>query len=95
MATYLDGRVVNIACLVAVGVNNEGQREVLGLDVATVEDGACWTAFLRSLVARGLGGVKLVVSYAHAGLVDAIGGVLPGASGRADPSTVSLPASER
>ncbi|MFC1407653.1 MULTISPECIES: IS256 family transposase [Streptacidiphilus] len=74
------GRVVNIACLVAVGVNNEGQREVLGVDVATVEDGAGWTAFLRSLVARGLGGVKLVVSDAHAGLVDAIGGVLPGAS---------------
>jgi putative transposase len=74
------GRVVNIACLVAVGVNNEGQREVLGIDVATVEDGAGWTAFLRSLVARGLAGVKLVVSDAHAGLVDAIGGVLPGAS---------------
>ena len=74
------GRVVNIACLVAVGVNNQGQREVLGIDVATVEDGAGWTAFLRSLVARGLGGVKLVVSDAHGGLVDAIGGVLPGAS---------------
>jgi len=74
------GRVVNIACLVAVGVNNQGQREVLGIDVATVEDGAGWTAFLRSLVARGLNGVKLVVSDAHPGLVDAIGGVLPGAS---------------
>ncbi|WP_037605053.1 IS256 family transposase [Streptacidiphilus rugosus] len=74
------GRVVNIACLVAVGVNNEGQREVLGLDVATVEDGAGWTAFLRSLVARGLAGVKLVVSDAHTGLVDAVAGVLPGAS---------------
>ena len=74
------GRVVNIACLVAVGVNNEGQREVLGIDVATVEDGAGWTAFLRSLVARGLAGVKLVVSDEHPGLVDAIGGVLFGAS---------------
>jgi putative transposase len=74
------GRVVNIACLVAVGVNSEGQREVLGLDVATVEDGAGGTAFLRSLVARGLGGVKLVVSDAHTGLVDAVAGVLPGAS---------------
>jgi transposase-like protein len=74
------GRVVNVHCLVAVGVNNEGQREVLGLDVATTEDGAGWLAFLRSLVARGLGGVKLVVSDAHAGLVDAIGATLPGAS---------------
>ncbi|GAA3005681.1 hypothetical protein GCM10020229_16930 [Kitasatospora albolonga] len=74
------GRVVNVHCLVAVGVNNEGQREVLGLDVATSEDGAGWLAFLRSLVARGLGGVKLVVSDAHAGLVDAIGATLPGAS---------------
>jgi putative transposase len=74
------GRVVNIACLVAVGVNNEGQREVLGIDTATVEDGAGWTAFLRSLVARGLTGVQLAVSDAHTGLVDAIAGVLPGAS---------------
>jgi transposase-like protein len=74
------GRVVNVHCLVAVGVNNEGQREVLGLDVATSEDGAGWLAFLRSLVARGLGGVKLVVSDAHAGLVDAIGATLPGAA---------------
>jgi hypothetical protein len=70
--------VVNIACLVAVGVNNEGQREVLGLDLATVEDGAGWTAFLRSLVARGLSWVQLVVSDAHTGLVDTIAGVLPG-----------------
>lgn len=74
------GRVVNIACLVAVGVNAEGQREVLGLDVAATEDGAGWLAFLRDLVTRGLGGVKLVVSDAHAGLVDAIGAALPGAS---------------
>ncbi|QMU80303.1 IS256 family transposase [Streptacidiphilus sp. PB12-B1b] len=74
------GRVVNVHCLVAVGVNNEGQREVLGLDVATSEDGAGWLAFLRSLVARGLAGVKLVVSDAHAGLVDAIGATLPGAA---------------
>ncbi|MEU1621741.1 IS256 family transposase, partial [Streptomyces sp. NPDC005722] len=54
--------------------------EILGLDVATTEDGAGWLAFLRSLIARGLTGVQLVVSDAHAGLVDAIGAVLPGAS---------------
>jgi transposase-like protein len=74
------GRVVNVHALVAVGVNNDGHREILGIDIAASEDGAGWTAFLRSLVARGLSGVKLVVSDAHAGLVDAIGGVLPGAS---------------
>ncbi|GAA4830608.1 IS256 family transposase [Kitasatospora terrestris] len=74
------GRVVNVHCLVAVGVNNEGRREILGLDVATSEDGAGWPAFLRSPVARGLGGVKLVVSDAHAGLVDAIDATLPGAA---------------
>ncbi len=74
------GRVVNVHALVAVGVNNDGHREILGIDIAASEDGAGWTAFLRSLVARGLSGVKLVVSDAHAGLVDAIGGV-PGLGG--------------
>jgi putative transposase len=74
------GRVVNVACLVAVGVNAEGHREILGLDVCGGENGAGWVAFLRSLVARGLSGVQLVVSDAHGGLVDAIGAVLPGAA---------------
>jgi putative transposase len=73
------GRVVNIACLVAVGVNAEGHREILGVDVSTAENGSGWVAFLRGLVARGLSGVQLVVSDAHCGLVDAIGAVLPGA----------------
>ena len=50
------GRIVNIACLLAVGVNGEGHREILGIDVATTEDGAGWLAFFRSLVARGLSG---------------------------------------
>ena len=50
------GRVVNVAVVIATGVNSEGRREVLGLDVITTEDGASWTAFLRSLVARGLSG---------------------------------------
>jgi transposase-like protein len=74
------GRVINVHALIAVGVNADGQREILGIDVATAEDGAGWLAFLRSLIARGLSGVQLVVSDAHAGLVDAIGATLPGAS---------------
>jgi transposase-like protein len=74
------GRIVNVACLVAVGVNDDGRREVLGLDVVTAEDGAGWLAFLRGLKARGLKGVKLVVSDAHQGLRDAIDSVLRGAS---------------
>ena len=72
------GRTVNVHALIAVGVNADGGREVLGLDVASGEDGAGWLAFLRSLTARGLGGVKLVISDAHRGLVDAIGAALPG-----------------
>src|SRR6185295_3844381 len=64
------GRIVNVACLVATGVNEEGRREILGLDVVTNEDGAGWLAFLRGLKARGLKGVELVISDAHAGLKD-------------------------
>ncbi len=64
----------------AGAVNRDGFRESLGLDVVTSEDGAAWLAFLRSLVARGLAGVKLVTSDAHPGLVDAIAATLPGAS---------------
>ncbi|MEV0456530.1 IS256 family transposase [Catellatospora methionotrophica] len=75
-----DGRTVNVACLVAVGVNADGHREVLGLDVCAEEDGAGWLAFLRSLTARGLTGVRLVISDAHRGLVNAIGSALPGAA---------------
>ena len=74
------GRIVNVACVIATGVDVEGHREVLGVDVFTTEDGAGWTAFLRSLVARGLSGVQLVISDAHEGLKNAIAGVLPGAS---------------
>jgi transposase-like protein len=75
-----EGRIVNVACVLATGVNADGHREVLGVDVFTTEDGAGWTAFLRGLVARGLSGVKLVVSDAHEGLKAAIAAVLPGAS---------------
>jgi putative transposase len=74
------GRTVNVHALIAVGVNADGGREVLGLDVASDEDGAAWLAFLRSLTARGLTGVRLVISDAHAGLVAAIGAALPGAA---------------
>ena len=74
------GRVVNVATVVAIGVNAGGHREVLGMDVFTTEDGSGWTAFLRGLTARGLSGVKLVISDAHQGLKDAIGSCLPGAS---------------
>jgi putative transposase len=74
------GRIVNVACVVATGVNADGHREILGVDVLTSEDGAGWTAFLRDLVARGLGGVELVISDAHQGLKQAIAAVLPGAS---------------
>ena len=74
------GRVVNAHALLAVGVNNDGHREILGLDVTSAEDGAGWLAFFRSLTARGLTGVQLITSDAHRGLVDAIAATLPGAS---------------
>jgi transposase-like protein len=74
------GRICNVAAVVASGVNADGHRELLGLDLHTSEDGAGWTAFLRGLVARGLSGVQLVISDAHEGLKNAIASVLPGAS---------------
>lgn len=72
------GRTVNVTVVVATGVNETGYREVLGVDVFTSEDGAAWLGFLRSLVARGLRGVKLTISDAHPGLKAAIAAVLPG-----------------
>jgi transposase-like protein len=74
------GRIVNVHALLAVGVNAEGYKEILGLQVTSAEDGAGWLAFFRDLVARGLTGVALVTSDAHRGLVEAIGATLPGAS---------------
>jgi putative transposase len=74
------GRVVSVATVIATGVNADGYREILGVDVFTTEDGAGWTAFLRGLVARGLSGVALVVSDAHEGLRNAIAATLPGAA---------------
>jgi len=74
------GRVVKVAVMVATGVNADGYREVLGIHAATTESGAGWLGFFRDLTARGLNGVALVTSDAHAGLVEAIGATLPAAS---------------
>ena len=74
------GRVVPVHALVATGVNADAHREILGIHVTTSEDGAGWLAFFRDLTARGLCGVKLVTSDAHAGLTAAISATLPGAS---------------
>jgi putative transposase len=83
-ATYLkvrqEHRVVSQAVVIAIGVRASGEREVLGLDVGPSEDGAFWLQFLRGLVARGLSGVQLVISDAHAGLRSALGAALSGAS---------------
>lgn len=75
-----DGRVINAVVLVATGVNGDGHREVLGCTVTTSETKEAWNVFFADLVARGLGGVRLVTSDAHAGLVAAIGANLPGAT---------------
>ncbi|CAO5251592.1 transposase [Frankia sp. AgKG'84/4] len=72
--------MTGVHCLLAVGVNGDGHREILGLDVVSSEDGTGWLAFFRGLVARGLSGVRLVTSDAHRGLVNAIGATLPDAS---------------
>lgn len=74
------GRVINAVALIAVGVNGDGHREVLGLRVATSETGPAWNEFFADLTARGLTGVRLVTSDAHAGLVEAIAANLPGAA---------------
>lgn len=83
-ATYVkvrqQGRVVSLAVVVATGVTSRGEREVLGLDAGPSEDAAFWQQLLRGLVSRGLSGVRLVISDAHTGLVQAIAGVLQGAS---------------
>jgi transposase-like protein len=83
-ATYVKAHegasVVSKAVVIATGVTKGGDREVLGLEVGDSEDGAFWTGFLRSLRARGLGGVRLVISDAHEGLRGAIGSVMLGAA---------------
>jgi putative transposase len=84
-ATYVkvrqDGRVLSMAVVIAVGVNaDSAEREVLGVEVGPSEDGTFWLSFLRSLVGRGLSGVRLVTSDAHRGLKGAVAAVLTGAS---------------
>lgn len=83
-ATYLKGRIggrsVSRAVVIATGVSANGDREVLGLEVGDSEDGAFWTGFLRSLRARGLTGVRLVISDHHLGLKQAIGAVFVGSA---------------
>jgi transposase-like protein len=79
-ATYVkarqNGRIVSVAVIIAVGVNSDGRREVLGMDVGPSEAEPFWTEFLRKLARRGLRGVKLVISDAHEGLKAAISKVL-------------------
>jgi transposase-like protein len=79
-ATYMkqrqNGRIVSVAVIVAVGVNGDGRREVLGMDIGPSEAETFWTAFLRKLARRGLRGVKLVISDAHEGIKAAISKVL-------------------
>ena len=74
------GRVVNVSAVIATAVNADGKREIVGFDVVTTEDTDAWTAFLRSLVKRGLRGIELVISDAHGGIKAAIGSVFTGAS---------------
>lgn len=73
-------RIVSMALVIAIGVRETGEREILGLDLGASEDPAFWTAFLRELVARGLKKVELVISDAHQGLREAIPAVLSGAA---------------
>ena len=71
-----NGRIVSVAVIVAVGVNSDGRREVLGMDIGPSEAETFWTAFLRKLARRGLRGVKLVISDAHEGIKAAVAKVL-------------------
>jgi transposase-like protein len=79
-ATYVkvrqNGRIVSVAVIVAVGVNGDGRREILGLDIGPSEAETFWTGFLRKLARRGLRGVKLVISDAHEGIKAAVAKVL-------------------
>lgn len=79
-ATYVkvrqNGRIVSVAVIIAVGVNSDGRREVLGMDIGPSEAEPFWTAFLRKLTRRGLRGVKLVISDAHEGIKAAVSKLL-------------------
>jgi transposase-like protein len=71
-----NGRIVSVAVIIAVGVNSDGRREVLGMDIGASEAEPFWTAFLRKLARRGLRGVKLVISDAHEGIKAAVSKLL-------------------
>jgi len=71
-----NGRIVSVAVIIAVGVNSDGRREVLGMDIGPSEAEPFWTAFLRKLTRRGLRGVKLVISDAHEGIKAAVSKLL-------------------
>jgi transposase-like protein len=73
-------RIVNMAVVIAIGVRESGEREILAVDIGASEDEAFWKAFLRGLTSRGLKGVKLVISDAHEGLKAAVAAVLTGAA---------------
>lgn len=73
-------RIVSMAVVIAIGVRESGEREILAVDIGASEEEAFWTPFLRALVARGLQGVQLVISDAHQGLKEAIATVLAGAA---------------
>jgi putative transposase len=79
-ATYVkvrqNGRIVSVAVIIAVGVNSDGRREVLGMDIGASEAETFWTGFLRKLARRGLRGVKLVISDSHEGIKAAVSKVL-------------------
>ncbi len=79
-ATYLKvrrgGRIVSVAVIIAIGVNTDGRREVLGLEIGTSEAEPIWSEFLRKLTRRGLRGVKLVISDAQEGIKAAVSKVL-------------------
>lgn len=83
-ATYLkvreDSRVRSMAMVMAIGVREIGERQILGYDLGSAENGAFWLEFLRSLVARGLKGVRLVISDSHQGLKQAIQSAIQGAA---------------
>lgn len=74
------GRVVLVSAVIATAVNAQGYREIVGFDIVTTEDTDAWKGFLRSLVARGLSGVELVISDAHGGIRAAIAAVFDGVS---------------
>ena len=72
MKVRRNGRIVSVAVIIAVGVNTDGRREVLGMAIGASEAETFWTDFLRQLARRGLRGVKLVISDAHEGIKAAV-----------------------